>query len=146
MHALLLQELIPAGQTVPQTPQFPLSLVRSLSQPSLSLLPLQSPKPVAQAPVQTPPAQARVVTWLLEQLLGQAPQWLGSVRVLVSQPSPRRLPLQSAKPLVQLPEQLPPVQAAVMLTVEQPMPQPPQLAGSVLRLTSQPSFSLSLLQ
>jgi hypothetical protein len=49
-----------AAQDVPQAPQFPGSVFRFVSQPSVRLLPLQSAKPLAHAPVQTPPEQVGV--------------------------------------------------------------------------------------
>ena len=54
--------------------------------------------------------------------------------------------LQSAKPALQVPVQLPAVQDALMLEVEQPWKQPPQCDGSVAVPISQPSTRRLLLQ
>ena len=66
--------------------------------------------------------------------------------MLTSQPSVRRSLLQSEKPVRQVPEHVPVVQARLMLLVEQEIPQPPQFATSVLTLVSQPSTRRSALQ
>ena len=73
--------------TVPQPPQFAASVPVAVSQPSVSLLALQSENPVLQAPVQVLPAQARVEMWFGEQLFAQLPHAVGVVVVFVSQPS-----------------------------------------------------------
>ncbi|MDB6109807.1 MAG: hypothetical protein JWR69_1557, partial [Pedosphaera sp.] len=82
--------------------------------------------------------------WLEEQRMPQPPQLLALVAMLVSQPSVCLLPLQSAKPEAQAPLQTPLLQVGVMWLVEQTVPQLPQLAGSELMLTSQPSAELPL--
>ncbi len=128
-----------------QLPQWLGSELRSVSQPSVSLSPLQSANPGSQVPLQTPALQERV-TWLAEQDVAQAPQLLGSELRSVSQPSVRLSPLQSAKPGAQVPLQTPALQDGVTWLAEQTVAQPPQLLGSELTLTSQPSVRLSPLQ
>jgi len=71
--------------------------------------------------------------------LPQAPQWLELVARLTSQPS-AGLPLQSAKPALQLPTRhAPATQAATALAGAQTVPQAPQLLTVVWVFTSQPS-------
>src|SRR6478672_3071151 len=84
-----------AGQTLPQAPQLLGSVLRFVSQPSISLAPLQSAKPLAQAPLQTPLAQVRVGMLLPLQAVPQAPQLFGSVWVS------KQAPLQQVRPLGQ---------------------------------------------
>lgn len=74
------------------------------------------------------------------------PQLLWSLVTLISQPSLCLLPLQSAKPAVQVPLHTLPEQAAVMWLAEQTMPQPPQLLVLVATFVSQPSLCLLPLQ
>ena len=86
--------------TMPQPPQLAMSVPLAVSQPSLSLLLLQSEKPAMQAPLQTPAAQVGMGTLFMEQACGaamvlQPPQLAGSTVVLISQPS-AALALQSA--------------------------------------------------
>jgi hypothetical protein len=115
------------------------------SQPSVSLLALQSAKPAVHAPLQVLAAQLTEAMWLPEQTSEQPPQLFASVAVLISQPSVSLLLLQSAKPAVQTPLQLPAAQLCVaMWLAEQPLPQVPQLAGSVARFFSQPSPAMPL--
>src|SRR5579883_3376445 len=76
------------------------------------------------------------------QLVPHEPQFIGSVPRLASQPSVRLSPLQSAKPVTQVPLHMPRLQAGEMLLVEQVIAQPPQFIGSVLVLVSQPLASL----
>src|SRR5438876_948084 len=84
---------------------------------------------------------------LLEQTAAQPPQLFLSLVVLTSQPSVCLLPSQSAKPEAHVPLQAPLTHATDdRLFVEQTIPQPPQLLGSLLRLVSQPSDCLSPLQ
>src|SRR2546423_670559 len=90
-------------QTLPQPPQFVGSTSTLVSQPSFCLLWLQSSNPVSQAPVQVPRVQVGDVMWLLEQSVPQAPQVMGSLVRLASQPSACLLPLQSANPWMQAP-------------------------------------------
>ena len=72
-------------QTLPQAPQLLTSLETGNSQPSVSLLLLQSAQPVAQAPLQLLIAHV-AVTWFMEQVAMQAPQLATSLPVLTSQP------------------------------------------------------------
>src|SRR5262249_1962722 len=72
----------------------------------------------------------------MAQALPQAPQFLPSTRMLVSQPLPAK-PSQSAKPGLQAMLHAPELHAAVPFVLLQTLPQAPQLLG-VLRLVSQP--------
>ncbi len=77
----------------------------------------------------------------------QAPQLETLADTFVSQPSVRKLPLQLAKPALQVPAQLLPAHVVVaMLLVEQTMPQPPQLLAFAVVSTSQPSLRMLPLQ
>src|SRR5579883_3271289 len=69
-------------QASPQPPQLRTSDRELISQPSVCLLPLQSRKPLAQAPVHIPPVQAGV-TLLVEQAMAQPPQLRTSCCVLM---------------------------------------------------------------
>jgi hypothetical protein len=76
------------------------------------------------------------------QIVPHAPQFLGSVLVLTSQPS-AGLPLQFAKPLLQMSWQIPLVHDAEAALLEpQTFPHAPQLLTLVLMLVSQPSAGL----
>jgi hypothetical protein len=148
-------------QTRPQPPQLLGSVSRAISQPWWAFW-SQSAKPalqlaMAQAlltqvevalarlqlvqalpPVQVPATQV----WPPGQTWPQAPQLLTSVSNEVSQPSWRRLPLQSAKPVWQVPPHEPCVHVGVVTWFrEQMTPQAPQLFGSVLTFVSQPFAS-----
>src|SRR5579883_1169597 len=119
-------------QTLPQPPQLLLSVLVFTSQPLVCLLLSQSAKPGLQAPLHPPEEQVGVMMLLFEQSVPQAPQLFGSVVRLTSQPSVSLLPLQSAKPALQAPLQVPPPQLGVaMLFFEQARPQAPQFAGSI---------------
>jgi len=61
-------------QPIEQPPQVPGLLAMFDSQPSVSLLLLQSANPAAHVPVQTPPVHVGVGMLFPEQTLGQAPQ------------------------------------------------------------------------
>src|SRR5437762_3128532 len=105
--------------TLAQPPQLLASLMVLISQPSASLLLLQSAKPVLQAPLHTPAAQVGVEMLLLEHTLAQPPQLLASLLMLTAQPSVSLFPLQSAKPVPQVPLHTPAAQVGeVMLLVE----------------------------
>ena len=82
------------GQATPQAPQL-VRVVSGVSQPSVRRLPLQSPKPVSQVPLQALAAQLGV-RWLVEHAMPHPPQWSGSMVVRTSHPSTCLLPLQSA--------------------------------------------------
>src|SRR5579871_2991620 len=101
----------------PQAEQL-LVVPSATSQPSVSLLLLQSAKPGLQVPLQRPAAHVGLAMLLFEHFLPHPPQLLASVSELTSQPSLRFM-LQSRKPAVQ--PQAPAVQ--VML-----FPQVPQFA------------------
>lgn len=73
-------------QEMPQEPQFRVSFVTLTSHPFDRRLPSQSANPVSQLPMQTPPPQAGVGTWVLGHEPPQVPQCLGSVAVFTSQP------------------------------------------------------------
>src|SRR5579883_908325 len=118
-----------------------------ISQPLVSLLLSQSAKPVLQTPLHAPIAQVGLAMLLFEHTRPQLPQLVGSPATLVSQPLLCLLLSQSAKPALQAPLHAPIAQVgAAMFSFEQTVPQVPQLAGSVFRLTSQPSVSLLPLQ
>jgi hypothetical protein len=81
--------------TVLHDPQLFGSLDGVTSQPSVSLLLLQSAVPVMHVPLHVPAPHVRVAMLLLEQDCEQPPQLFGSDVIPVSQPSVRRLLLQS---------------------------------------------------
>ncbi len=84
-HVLQTPALHPAGQTFPHAPQFFGSLVVLTSQP-VDAMPSQFAKPAAQTGFeQTEPAHVSVPPAVLHAL-AHAPQFLGSVDVLTSQP------------------------------------------------------------
>ena len=127
------------AQALPQVTQFEV-VVRSASQP-LVALPSQLPNPVLQVPMVHVDDTHGVAAALVRvgQTVSQPPQLLALLVVLISQPSVRLLTLQSAKPTLQVPVQLPPEQAATMLLVEQADPvHPPQVVAEVLMSVSQP--------
>lgn len=110
-------------------------LVRLASQP-LASKPSQLAKGTLQAMLHEPELQE---AWplLLLQALPQAPQFATFVLRFVSQPF-ARLPSQLAQGAVHRITQPPFTQPGVPLMEPQVVPQPPQLAGSVAVLTSQP--------
>jgi hypothetical protein len=125
----------------PQPPQCVVLVVVLVSQP-LTASPSQLPKPVLHMPRRhTPPVHDtapldRVQAW------PQPPQFARLVEVSTSQPSPA-LPLQSARPVGQVPRAVP--QVAMVHTGTRPgvvvlhtLPQVRQLLTAVLRLVSQP--------
>jgi hypothetical protein len=104
-----------------------------VSHPSPSKSLLQSAQGWTHDPAQTPSAHVTPATFSSEQAFPQAPQWLGFVRVSVSQPSVSLSPLQSSNPGEQEPAQDPAAHAGVAtLFVAHETPQPPQLDGSVV--------------
>src|SRR5436190_906442 len=109
-----------------QPPQAATLVVMLVSQPSDCLPPLQSAKPVSQAPVQAPAAHTGLAMWLAEQVVPQVPQLAVSVAICTSQPSVSLLELQSAQPEAQAPLQAPDVHAAATWLVEQAFGQAPQ--------------------
>src|SRR5436305_1286016 len=86
-------------------------------EPSSACPPLQTPA------WHEPLPQARA-TFCVEHWVPQAPQLSTSPPVLVSQPSPSLLPLQSVKPALHAPLQMPAPQVRVMLLAEHTVPQP----------------------
>jgi len=124
-------------QTFPHEPQLFGSVDMATSQPSVCLFPLQSAKPVLQAPLHNPPVHAGDI-WLLLQTAPQEPQLATSVLIATSQPS-AEFRLQFAKPTLQVDTvQDPEVQEAVACAREQTFPQVPQLFTSVFELISHP--------
>ena len=117
--------------TIPHPPQFLGSAAISFSQPSESLSKLQSAHPGTHAPVHPKPEHVRLTMCASLQLTAHPPQLLGFVRMLVSQPSVRRSPLQLSNPWVHNPPQLPPLHVRTARFAElQVAVQPPQLLGS----------------
>ena len=117
-------------------------MVVAVSQPSVSLLLLQSPNPDAHAPVHTPAAQVRVAMFVPEHTLAvHAPQWSGSVCRFTSQPFVRS-PSQFAKPAVQVIPQTLAAQAAVPFVPLHAAAQVPQLEALVVVFVSQPFATL----
>jgi len=125
----------PAAQTLPQAPQLLVSLLRLRSQPLLAT-PSQLAKPALQLAMVHAPAEQPAVALAREHTVLHAPQLVGLVLVLVSQPSLSR-PLQLPKPAPQLMPQSWPTQVAVPLVPTQARPQAPQLV-TVVVATSQP--------
>jgi hypothetical protein len=66
-------------QMTPQVPQLFGSVADAISQPSVCLLLLQSEKPAAHVPLQTPAPHVRVDMWLFEHETPHPPQLFGSV-------------------------------------------------------------------
>ena len=122
------------GQTVPHMRQLVVSVLRLVSQPLLGSR-SQSPKPGVHGPMVHAPATQLAVALAKRQRLLQAPQLLGSVLVLVSQPAAL---LQSPKPGRQavgrhmLDTQLP---KALGIVVSQLVLHAPQLPPLVIRST-----------
>jgi len=134
-----------SGQLVLQSPQRLMSLRTLVSQPSRLMFssPEQSSQPAAQLFMLQEPAVQVGAPLAVEHGVAQAPQFDSSVYTLVSQPSavpPEQLP----QPASQLPMlQVLDTQLAEALAKEssQSLPQAPQLASSLVVLTSQPSRS-----
>ena len=130
---------VPAGQTLPQAPQFELLVPRVVSHP-LDALPSQLPKPGSQDPSpQAPPAQTGVPWTSDGQAMPQAPQLARLVPRLVSQPL-TALPSQLPKPAAQAPRpHTPPTHVALALAGRgHALPHTPQLSTVTARLVSQP--------
>jgi hypothetical protein len=70
--------IVEIGQTCPQVPQLLELFMRLISQPSACLLALQSAKPAAQVPLQTPEPHVGTGMWLDEQTIPHELQLLGS--------------------------------------------------------------------
>jgi len=118
-------------------------VLRFVSQP-FALLPSQSPKPSAHAPVYVHAlvAQLIVPTTLataVAQFVPHAPQFAVAVVRSTSQPFVRLSLSQSPKPLSHDPLQLPPLHVGeAMCELEHAMLQPPQWLACVFVLISQP--------
>jgi hypothetical protein len=129
------------SQTTPQ-PLQSLVVVRLVSQPLFGF-PSQLAQLVEQIGVQAPAMQL-VVPWpaCWVQAMPQPPQWVELVWVLVSQPF-WALPSQFANPALQAPSwQVPLLQTAPALAKLQELPHVPQCVRLLLRLASQPVFTL----
>ncbi len=133
--------------TAPQLPQLAALLFTLTSQPSVSLLLLQSPYPVLQVPLQVPLPQVGLAMFEFEHTAPQLPQLAAFVFKLTSQPSVSLLLLQSPNPVLQVPLHAPAAHVGVAkLLFEQACPQAPQLLALLVKFTSQPSDFLLLLQ
>jgi hypothetical protein len=106
--------ICPEGHARLQAPQCALLVCVLTSQP-LTALPSQFAKPRLHAPTpQAPAAQVCIATAGRLHIIRQAPQFAGSTWVLTSQPS-TALPLQLAKPVLQVIPQVPDAQVALAL-------------------------------
>jgi hypothetical protein len=132
-------QLPPPGQTLPQVPQLPGSVLMSASQPSLTM-PSQSAKPGKQEVIwQLAERQPAVPSGTIDgQKLPQKPQLFGSALVL-AQSTPQQVSPLGQPAGLQGPTQTPPEQAS---PAGQTFPQAPQFFGSLPVLTSQPSETL----
>ncbi len=127
---------------VEHAPQWALSLLRFTSQP-LATLPSQLAKPALQLAMVHAPLAQPAVALASEQTLLQAPQLVGLVVVLISQPL-ATTPSQFPRPAAQTMLHTPPAHPAVPPEFEQRAPQPPQWFTSVKMVTSQPSLDVAL--
>jgi hypothetical protein len=126
-------------QTMLQPPQLLTSVWPLMLQPVV-YLPSQFRKPVLQGPRPQTPLLQSAVPFCSEHTVPHMPQFCVEVVVLTSQPS-ATCRSQSAKPeLHTTMVHAPAAQPGVALGVLQTLPQPSQFIGSVLPLTSQPSF------
>jgi hypothetical protein len=144
-HAALTHSGVPLGtaHATPQPPQFASSVSVLTSQPSAGLA-LQSSNPALQSAIAQAPAAQLGVPLATAHAVPQPPQFATSVFVFTSQPS-TGLPLQSSKPASQLAiSHAAATQLGVPLATAHAVPQPPQFAGSVSVLTSQPSAGARL--
>jgi hypothetical protein len=141
LQALALQ-VRPGAQALPQRPQCDVDARRSASQPSAAAA-LQSANPGLQVKPQVPEVQVAVVFAGAGQTRPHIPQLAGRPR-LVSQPS-LPMPLQLAKPEMQVKEQTPPLQTVVAFArAGQTIPHIPQFDASVSRFRSHPSALIPL--
>jgi len=119
-------------------PQF-VRVLKLASQPSILLLPLQSPYPAMQADVHVPLVHVGETTLTLLQGVPHAPQLFAFVKRLSSQPSVLLLPLQSPNPILHVDVHVPLVHVLAATLFElHAMPQPPQLSGSALLSEHEP--------
>ena len=132
-----------AVQILPQAPQLFVLVLISISHPS-ALFALQFLKFVLQLTIeQTPPTHA-VVAFGSVHAVPHVPQFAKLVFRLTSHPS-ALLPLQLAKPLLQLIEQTPEIHTEEAFGgLGQTFPQVPQLFGLESKLISQPSVAILL--
>jgi len=132
-----------AAQVNPHPPQLLVSLLVPTSQPSPGI-PLQLAKPLLQPEIVQVPDVQPGVPFGAAQVVPHPPQLFGSLVVAASQPSTTEL-LQSVNPALQEPiVQVLDVQPAVPFAAVQMVPQLPQLAGLLSRVTSQPSATRPL--
>jgi hypothetical protein len=122
-----------------QAPQCAGSVVRFTSQPS-TFETLQSAKPSVQAISHTPALQLGA-PFVALQATTQAPQWVGSLLRLISQPF-EALPSQSPYPELQEMPHTPAPHDAVPFVESQAVPHVPQCAVSAWRFTSHPLDAL----
>ena len=113
-----------------------------VSQPLNALLPSQSAKPDAHAPLQTPALHDGAGMWFVEHTRPHTPQFETLLVTFVSHPFVRLLPSQSLKPPAHTPVQFPPLQAGVMLFSEHGAPHAPQFEVLDVTSVSQPFVSL----
>ena len=137
LHAPVVQPAVPwlVLHTVPQMPQLVVLVFVLVSQPLVRLL-SQLPQPALQV---IPHVLAPQVAVPLVPLHARPhdPQFVGLVVTLVSQPSVK-MPLQLAKPGLQVIPQVLALQVAVPLLPLHARPHDPQFVGLVVTLVSQP--------
>lgn len=139
MHARLTQNGVVPVQEVAQFPQCA-AVSMLVRQPAAGFE--QAAKPLLQLGLHVPPLQVAPEAFAVWHFVPQAPQFVGSVAVGVSQPL-LLLPSQLLKKLcVQTGLQLPPEQVFVALVCWHTVPQPPQLLLSLANTTSQPLLLL----
>jgi hypothetical protein len=124
-------EFDPAGQALPQRPQWATVLCTSTSQP-LVATPSQLPKPGVQLTPQVPVVHAGAEFEPEGQEVPQPPQWRGSLAVVTHEP------LQSVVPVMHASMQAPAEQSR---PAPQAVPQRPQWALSVRGSTHRPPQS-----
>jgi hypothetical protein len=122
-------QLVAAAQMLWQEPQLFRSVRRFDSQPSFTLA-LQLSKPVAQEAMPQLPAVQDGVSWFVEQVTRQPPQFVTSVCV------PVQTPLQASEPEGHV--HWPPMQEP---PVSQVVPQAPQFVASLVSSTQRPLHS-----
>jgi hypothetical protein len=129
-----------ASHVAPQAEQFAGSVPRLASQP-LPFDPSQFANPASHPAMPHWPASQLTVPFGAVQTLAQAPQCVGSLAMLASQPF-SRLASQSSKPGTQVIPHSPPVQLGTPFVPLQAMMQAPQWSESELVSTSQPFATL----
>jgi hypothetical protein len=132
-----------AVQTTPQFPQLFTVKFIFVSQP-LAVIPSQFLKPEIHDTIEQTPATHAEFAFGSEHEFPQVPQFAKLVFRLTSHPS-ALLPLQLAKPLLQLIEQTPEIHTEEAFGgLGQTFPQVPQLLTLVSKLISQPSVAILL--